>query len=466
METVTELKERGNGHFGANRFYAARYTYTDGIVLIRGIRDKQAEQYRLLGTMVSNRAACSLELAEGCHVDTAIPLLNEASLDCGLVLKSHWKKEIPDTIRAKLSYRRDTAAELSKALEKKKNATNKGKKNSDDDSVTVKMENLTTDDEKRVVVLGNEIVGMPSAKNNVKDDVCPACLARFRIEAKDRYCTVLRCGHAYCLPCVGDIQHKSLRMQNLSCPLCRTTIDNLDDILDDVTKDNPMLLATATTLPCETEAQREKLVSQILLIHRFNLPKSQIELECLKLANLTQRSNRKPIGKIGLELRKAFEEFEGIHDFESDEKKKAQEGVLATVCKYQQGVEDCPGKQRQFGLFCFELLGRNFGQCRTMYDHVIVPCLPLFGSVLVCIHPHHLKPMLEYVQRQQHPIKCDQVPGQNMLFQLHWGGINANGVANSYVHSAADAAMDAAAESLRKDMAEFQPDSFGLGALN
>jgi hypothetical protein len=47
-----------------------------------------------------------------------------------------------------------------------------------------------------------------------------------------------------------------------------------------------------------------------------------------------------------------------------------------------------------------------------MYDHVIVPCLPLFGSVLVCIHPHHLKAMLEYVQAIKFPVK-------NMLFQLH-----------------------------------------------
>lgn len=38
--------------------------------------------------------------------------------------------------------------------------------------------------------------------------------------------------------------------------------------------------------------------------------------------------------------------------------------------------------------------------------------------------------------------------------------------ANSYVHSAADAAIDAAAENLQKDMADVQPDSFELGALN
>lgn len=57
------------------------------------------------------------------------------------------------------------------------------------------------------------------------------------------------------------------------------------------------------------------------------------------MANLTQRGNRKPIGKIGLQLRKAFEEFEGIHDFKSDEKKKARDRVLATVRKYQQGAE-------------------------------------------------------------------------------------------------------------------------------
>ena len=483
MILAAETKERGNTHFGAARYVAARYYYTDGIVLLRGLRDKKEEAYKLLGTMVSNRAACTLEIAECCHVDTAIPLLKETAIDCGLVLKCSWKKLIPDTVRAKLSYRQDIATESAKALEQNSDPSDKTKKNgTTSDDVTVEMKHLTVDNEEKAVVRGGQISNMRSAKNKGSNDVCPACLGRFRVEHADHFCTVLRCGHAYCLACVGDIQHKSLRMQNLCCPLCRTSIDNLDEILDAVLEEYPSLVESAKELPCNSEKLKQQILRQILLIHRFNMPKVSVELSCVMLPNLLSRPGRQPIQLIGRELRKAFEDYEEIHDFESDEKKAAMELVLDKVNKYQEAFQKAPGKEPQFRFFCFDLLGRNFQQSRSMYDHLIVPCLSLMTTAMVSVHPQIVKPLMEYAHQQQKPVTCQPVPEQPTMFLVHWGENHAN-IRKSIVDRMMDDAIESmaaytnSAEAMEEVpildatagdgvAAELQPNVFGFNALN
>jgi hypothetical protein len=118
IRKATQLKTEGNNLFAAEDYTGATKCYSIAIQLLSHLVDPDNVTYKLIGTLLSNRAACYLELEErGTNPEFRRLLAQNAIKDCTLALESSWALDaLPRSIRDKLEFRRDKATARHDAL--------------------------------------------------------------------------------------------------------------------------------------------------------------------------------------------------------------------------------------------------------------------------------------------------------------------------------------------------------------
>ena len=118
LREANQLKTKGNALFISTDFIAAVKCYSVVIQLLSQLVNPDLTSYKLIGTLLSNRAACYLELEErGTNPEFRRLLVQNAIKDCTLALESSWASDaLPRNIIEKLGFRRDKAAARYDAL--------------------------------------------------------------------------------------------------------------------------------------------------------------------------------------------------------------------------------------------------------------------------------------------------------------------------------------------------------------
>mmetsp|Transcript_320 Transcript_320/g.723 ORF Transcript_320/g.723 Transcript_320/m.723 type:complete len:1098 (-) Transcript_320:219-3512(-) len=278
LPRVKDLKEEGNGYFTLGRMQPAKSCYSEAIDLIQLNANNNDESYKLLATLLSNRAACFLTMAKGMSPDSAKTALKNSLADCENALNNRFcARFMTESIKAKLERRKKTASDDITRLmsqtsrcaavdlvtpigrsgiaeqpppqqqeqqqdqaqgqqqrgKKKKRRGKKKKKlqrqrqqrQQQNQDQLQETKDLPGDEQKEepeeddhglisVMLGGNLLECKITPFVNAQEDTCPCCFDRFRVELSDTFCAVNACGHAYCLPCLSVLRKKSKRGSN------------------------------------------------------------------------------------------------------------------------------------------------------------------------------------------------------------------------------------------------------------
>ena len=232
--------------------------YTLGIGHLRRIIKHNRISYGLLGTTLTNRAACFLALIDTQRSSSTEFLklyARNAINDCTTALESSWaSSSLPQSIQDKLRFRRDKAAasydeyvhsSVPDMLFPHPTVVNESIRNIEvqrDDAVTNRVDNQQgsvtgaeisivgdtsddDDDDDALVEYGDVLYKNHLAKNS--HDGCPICLREFDGELVSSFSVVLPCGeHALCAPCTCTLKIQADKAKQCpQCPLCRFSFD-------------------------------------------------------------------------------------------------------------------------------------------------------------------------------------------------------------------------------------------------
>ena len=105
FEKATNMKAEGNQYFAANDFNAAVRCYSIALGHMRRVVEYNDDMYKLLGTLLSNRAACFLSLSQVTQHSLEFRKIfaSNAINDCSSALGSSWaSSSLPESILEKL----------------------------------------------------------------------------------------------------------------------------------------------------------------------------------------------------------------------------------------------------------------------------------------------------------------------------------------------------------------------------
>jgi len=253
-----QFKDQGNQLFTSQDFVGATRCYSILIELVRLLPEPSDESYLLLGTSLSNRAACYLEL-ETQRVSVAFQklLVQNAIRDCTVALKSSWAARVlPRRILEKLKFRQDKAvahldvletefqSEIAsiifpqpsrpRAPQQQQNApptehesvatqpTSIAHPASAVDEATAGVASARFDDEGDLLLEKGHVIYDNALAKNSKDG-CPICLREFDGELAHVLTSILPCGeHALCAECICSSKKQADKeKKQVACPLCR-----------------------------------------------------------------------------------------------------------------------------------------------------------------------------------------------------------------------------------------------------
>jgi len=258
LESAEHLKTEGSDLYCSSDFNGAIKFYSVSLQLLSQLVDPNNAAYKLIGTLLSNRAGCFLELESlRTSIDFRKILAQNAIKDCTLALERHWATTaLPRNIQEKLRIRRDEAVARYDALntefesvapilfpeaENLRAQIQETRRRNDADRESGEQTNQQTEplvaesDEGAAKGIGTgpdalmeygQVIYDNSLAKNAKDG-CPICLGEFSGELSQIYSAVLPCGeHAMCVKCIcywkktADKDHV-----DLACPLCRSLVD-------------------------------------------------------------------------------------------------------------------------------------------------------------------------------------------------------------------------------------------------
>lgn len=251
-----------------------------------------------LPTRGRNQAHTFCALAPGRRAEEELPK-TEASIEEGMfasVDKTEPTRSRPYVVKAAINPTTNIAGgastavitqNLSRQQEGKKKKQNRQKKKNKRKSKSSSTEvSLVTDNFRRInvdqkhagdiflLMYGRELFERKSTKN--ADGVCPICTEEFCSGLSDSYSVVLPCGdHAMCMECLGKTATKAANGDaSLSCPLCKTSIEN-DDVLalvHHVVESDDLLSHLLVELPWK-QAENHDMAVRLLHKHNFSVGK-------------------------------------------------------------------------------------------------------------------------------------------------------------------------------------------------
>lgn len=242
-----DMKSQGNTLFSSSDFVGGIQCYSIAIELLRLVPKTSDETNLLIGTLLSNRAACYLAMEQQrSSPEFQKLLLHNAVLDCTVALKSSWANRVlPARIREKLKFRQDKASARLDVLQCEFQSEiasiifpepSRRHEEAEVSNATVRSQDITQElaqiDPRRVsdpekssdllLLKGQTIYDNRLAKNY--KDGCPICLRECNEELSHTYCSILPCGeHALCVECICTMKKTADKEKTEpTCPLCRT----------------------------------------------------------------------------------------------------------------------------------------------------------------------------------------------------------------------------------------------------
>jgi hypothetical protein len=252
-----QLKTQGNDLFSSSDYSGAARCYSISIQLLKLLIDHDNESYLLLETLLSNRAACFLEM-EGRRSSLEFQNLftQNAIRDCTVALEFSWSSTVLNKqIIDRLKFRRDKAISRLDVLRcefqsvaatptvSQETTTDTPQQAAEEQDVassprdTVLRSESAADNEPSakpaipeqskfdaLLEYGHVIYENSLAKNSI--DGCPICIRQFNGEISHTLSVVLPCGeHALCVECVCILKKQSDKDdQSLACPMCRASV--------------------------------------------------------------------------------------------------------------------------------------------------------------------------------------------------------------------------------------------------
>mmetsp|Transcript_5372 Transcript_5372/g.12205 ORF Transcript_5372/g.12205 Transcript_5372/m.12205 type:complete len:867 (-) Transcript_5372:35-2635(-) len=371
-EEAGQMKARGNQYFQAQDFNAAVRCYSIALGQMRRVVEHDQVTHKLLGTLLSNRAACFLGLlVEGQHsLEFRKVLARNAINDCTSAIENSWaSSSLPYTIMEKLRFRRDKATASYDSLNAEFDSVadilfpasyvneeriNTGstaaanRSNSEHRQARSPRSSNSEHCEKNISDAGDALLeyGEVLFKNDLAknaEDGCPICMREFSGELAKTYAVVLPCGeHAICANCACSLKIEADKAKQCpQCPLCRYSFDpEFVEGLSHLIIDKDQELAHLIMKLPNNMGYDEKIAiaERLLWTHRFELPAVIDAIEALldgETSSLFFRSDgdltseqkshiycqsRGPVCKLEIKLNLLLQEQRGTVDSKALEK--------------------------------------------------------------------------------------------------------------------------------------------------
>lgn len=319
LQEAEQLKAQGNQLFTSRDFNASVRCYSIAIHLLSLLADHNESSYKLIGTLLSNRAACFLELESlRTNIEFRKLLAQNAINDCTVALESRWAKTaLPRDIRDKLKFRRDKASARYDALtteyesvanvlfpeestnediqeeaqghdrvgggrRRRRGRRNRHQINRRRQEVldTEGTEDAPQHREEQEPVGGDamleygQILYDNSLAKNANDG-CPICLREFCGELARTHSAVLPCGeHALCVECICNLKKQSDKAgESPACPLCRTRMDSefVEKLAFQIIEVDQALAMLLVKLPFDDPDESTSIAQRLLWKHDFRV---------------------------------------------------------------------------------------------------------------------------------------------------------------------------------------------------
>jgi len=445
FQKAQQMKQRGNQYFQGQDCNAAVRCYSIGLGHMRRVVDHDETSHKLLGTLLSNRAACFLSLLEGQHLlEFRKILAQNAITDCSSALESSWASSLPPSILEKMKFRRDKAsasydsfaAEFDSTTDILFSDANNGEGNSGLSTMAVSESNAdnrqarlpkqshsklggndTGEYDDAVIEYGEVLFNHGLAKN--AKDGCPICLREFNGELLKTYTLVLPCGeHALCANCSCSLKIEADKAKQCpQCPLCRYAFD--PEFIEDVSRqmiEKDQEIANLILKLSNMELDEKIAVAERLMwTHRFEQPAVVDAIESLldgevsglffrNTEDLThQQKNdiyyqaRLPVEKLEDKLKLLLQDQRGAADAKSLEKlcddlrrirkelaaarEKAREDIYNRMNSV--GAMGAQQDGRDGSMIQVDYHGLHVNEMRMKFKEHVLPILPVVRKIMI-----------------------------------------------------------------------------------
>eukprot|EP00984_Skeletonema_dohrnii_P011929 scaffold4786_cov142-Skeletonema_dohrnii-CCMP3373.AAC.3 len=433
-----QMKQRGNEYFQSQDFNSAVRCYSLALGHMRRIIKHNQTTYKLLGTTLSNRAACFLGLLDGQQVHSIEfrkVYARNAINDCTTALESTWASSaLPSGIIGKLRFRRDKATASYDSLSNGDflvagALSSNGHEDDGNREITqpiaeTSVEEIQQANPKKVTLPSDtvdllvecgEVLFESHLAKNAKDG-CPICLREFNGELLRSYSTVLPCGeHALCANCTCTLKVEADKAKQCpQCPLCRYSFDGdfIEGVPSVLIEKDQELASLILQLPDMEHDEKIAVAERLLWTHRFEVSAVVDALEALldgRVSGLFFRSDgdltheqkdgiyrkaRQPVLKLEEELKQLLEEQRLIFDSKSLSKicshiRKVRKELAAAREKAREEVYSrcntvgAMGAETEGGTITVDYHGLHVSEMRMKFKDHILSILPAVGKVTV-----------------------------------------------------------------------------------
>ena len=297
-----------------NVFCIPNRCYSLALGHLRRILEHNNLTYKLLGTTLSNRAACFLDLNTQRSYSTDFRQVHARNTinDCTTALESSWaSSSLPQSILDKLRFRLDkatasfdslnegdisvadvlfptsnqtTGQEFGNAIRQSsqiRNAemahdyTETNREDNRQDSATgIQRKSASDDVDADALLEYGEVLYENHLAKNAKDG-CPICLREFNGELVRSYCVVLPCGeHALCASCLCSLKIQADKAKQCpQCPLCRFLFncDFVEGVTSVVIEKDQTIANLIVQLANTDHSEKIAVAKRLLWTHRFEV---------------------------------------------------------------------------------------------------------------------------------------------------------------------------------------------------
>ena len=393
--------------------------YSLGVGHLRCIIKHNQLSYELLGTTLSNRAACFLALIADVQRSHSTEFLKvyarNAINDCSTALESSWaSSSLPQSILDKLRFRRDKATanydELDTIHVQIPHEYQRDDAGSSEDHLDSQQD--STDDD-ALVEYGEVLYKKQLVKN--ANDGCPICLRDFDGELVSSFSVVLPCGeHALCASCTCTLKIQADKAKQCpQCPLCRFSFDGdfVEGIPSIIIEKDQMIANLILQLTMMDHDEKIAVAERLLWTHRFEvsavadaieelldgrvsglffrsegdlthaqkeeiyrrarLPVEKLEEKLKQLLADQSLANSKALVTICCDVRRVRKEL-------MEAREKAREDVYSNM-----NTVGTMGAEQESGMIQVDYHGQHvYGMRRKFKDHII-PIIPAVGKIMV-----------------------------------------------------------------------------------
>jgi hypothetical protein len=408
---------------------------------MRRIIEHNQLTYKLLGTILSNRAACflgQLDVQRSHSTEFRKVYARNAIIDCTTALESSWaSSSVPQSILEKLHFRLDKATanydslnsgdfSVADILFPSSNVMHRQISNTEitrddaeagnqQDSFTETQRDNVCDnsDTDALVEYGEALFRSYLAKN--ANDGCPICLREFNGELLRSYSVVLPCGeHALCANCTCSLKVQADKSKQCpQCPLCRLSFngDFIEGIPSIIIEKDQTIANLILQLANMDYEEKIAVAERLMWTHRFEVAAVVEALEELldgrvsglffrREGDLTHKQKDDIYRKARLPVEKLEEKLKLLLQEQSLADSKSLGKICCNIQQVRKALGEARGRAREdiysnmnnvgtmgaeqeCGMVQVDYHGQHVSGMRQKFKDHIVPIIPAVGKVMV-----------------------------------------------------------------------------------